>query len=64
MSVIPPVDPDNPETRLLRAIFGVCPDCEETESHEHSCRTCGKEQPLPDGSYCFHEWPKRKMLYS
>jgi hypothetical protein len=23
---LPPADPDNPETRLLRAIFGLCPD--------------------------------------
>lgn len=32
---LPPADPDNPETRLLRAIFGACPDCDETDPHEN-----------------------------
>jgi hypothetical protein len=32
---VPPPDPDSPETRLLRAIFGLCPECERTDPHYH-----------------------------
>jgi hypothetical protein len=31
----PPAEPGNPELRLLRAIFGLCGLCDETEPHEH-----------------------------
>jgi hypothetical protein len=53
-SCLPPADPKNPELRLLRAIFGACPDCDHPEgSHtdtsdspvaRHICREC----PEPD----------------
>lgn len=45
----PPLDPGNPGTRLLRVIFGACPDCDhDEESHHdgndygstHHCREC------------------------
>lgn len=32
---IPPVDKDNPEVRLIRAILGACPDCDLFELHAH-----------------------------
>ena len=31
----PPADPGNPELRLYRAIWGLCPDCDKAEDHEH-----------------------------
>ncbi len=34
-SCLPPADPANRELRLVRAIFGRCPDCDRTEAHEH-----------------------------
>ena len=37
-SCIPPAEPDNPELRLMRAIWGLCPDCDDTEEHEHPQR--------------------------
>lgn len=46
---IPPLNVNDPETRLLRAIYGYCPDCDhERESHydgpddgqTHHCREC------------------------
>lgn len=33
---VPPADPTNPELRLLRAIFGLCPLCDKTENHNHT----------------------------
>lgn len=30
-----PLDPSDPKTRLLRAIFGFCPDCNQTGEHVH-----------------------------
>lgn len=48
---IPPPDPANPETRLLRSIYGLCPVCDHgREAHygddyvEHQCRECEKEE--------------------
>lgn len=35
-----PLDPTNPKTRLLRAIFGFCPDCNQMEEHRHPCPDC------------------------
>lgn len=35
MSDIPKADPDSPETRLLRVIFGLCPLCDVEEEHAH-----------------------------
>lgn len=32
---MPPADPSDRELRLLRAVFGLCPDCDETRSHVH-----------------------------
>jgi hypothetical protein len=32
---LPRADSTSPETRLLRAIYGQCPDCDQTETHEH-----------------------------
>lgn len=32
---LPPADPADPELRLMRAIFGLCGLCKETEPHEH-----------------------------
>lgn len=53
-SCTPPADPGNPELRLIRAIFGLCPDCDNPDDHEHPCAVCGSEQPEPDGSYHYH----------
>jgi hypothetical protein len=33
---IPDAVPDCPELRLIRAIWGLCPDCNNPEEHEHS----------------------------
>jgi hypothetical protein len=52
---IPPADPNDLELRLIRVIFGLCPDCDMTDYHEHPCTYCGASQPLPDGSYCVHD---------
>jgi hypothetical protein len=38
----PPLDPGDPGARLLRAIFGLCPDCDRTDEHSHPCRVCGE----------------------
>ena len=52
-----PLDPGNPETRLLRVIFGYCPDCEhdDTVHHDgddhgntHHCYTCESTRPARD----------------
>lgn len=40
-SCMPPADPANPELRLIRAIWGLCPVCDETGEHAH---------PLPPGT--------------
>ena len=32
---IPPAEPGNPELRLIRAIWGLCPDCDRTGDHTH-----------------------------
>ena len=34
-SCMPPADPNNPELRLLRAIYGLCSLCDRTEDHTH-----------------------------
>jgi hypothetical protein len=34
-SCMPPADPSDPELRLLRAIFGLCPLCDRAGEHEH-----------------------------
>lgn len=34
-SCVPPAEPDNPELRLYRAIYGLCPFCNQTEEHDH-----------------------------
>jgi len=34
-SCMPSAEPGNAELRLLRAIYGLCPDCDKTESHDH-----------------------------
>lgn len=32
---IPPADPSSPEIRILRCVFGLCPDCDESpEAHD------------------------------
>lgn len=37
-SCMPPAEPGNPELRLLRAIFGLCPYCnEDGPMCEHAC---------------------------
>jgi len=28
-------DPANARLRLLRSVFGLCPDCDSDEEHEH-----------------------------
>jgi hypothetical protein len=35
VSCCPPADPADAPTRLLRAIYGLCPDCDRTEPHSH-----------------------------
>ena len=35
-SCLPPADPRDPELRLLRAIYGLCPICDVPEPHRHS----------------------------
>lgn len=35
-SCCPPADPGNPELRLLRAIFGLCPICDVEAPHGHT----------------------------
>lgn len=42
---IPPAEPDNPELRLIRAIWGLCPECDLTEPHVHVCPLCGSTEP-------------------
>jgi hypothetical protein len=32
---MPAAEPDNPELRLLRVIFGMCPYCDNPDEHEH-----------------------------
>ena len=32
---ISPAEPDNPELRLLRALHGLCPDCDRKHPHTH-----------------------------
>lgn len=34
-SEMPAADPSDPEVRLLRAVFGLCPDCDSKEPHSH-----------------------------
>jgi hypothetical protein len=34
-SCMPPANPNNPELRLMRAIWGLCPYCDNTEEHNH-----------------------------
>lgn len=34
-SCTPPADPENQELRLIRALWGLCPDCDRTDEHEH-----------------------------
>lgn len=29
-------EPGNKHVRLLRAVFGLCPDCDNEEPHEHN----------------------------
>lgn len=40
MNKIPLANPAHPPTRLLRSIFGYCPDCDETREHAHRCLVC------------------------
>lgn len=51
-SCMPSADPNNPELRLLRAIFGMCSDCDHPDPshHEtdddyviHCCSECTEE---------------------
>lgn len=49
--MIPPPEPANPGTRLLRAIFGLCVFCDhDGDAHygddyvEHHCRECEHEK--------------------
>lgn len=35
-SCLPPADPQDPELRLIRAIFGLCGICDQEMPHEHS----------------------------
>jgi hypothetical protein len=34
-SCVPPADPGNLDLRLLRTIYGLCPDCNQITPHEH-----------------------------
>jgi hypothetical protein len=52
----PPAEPCNKELRLIRAIFGLCPDCDRTSRHDHCYETalerweaywCGADVTLP-----------------
>lgn len=36
ISCIPSADPNNGEVRLLRAIYGLCPLCDDNNEHSHS----------------------------
>jgi hypothetical protein len=35
---VPRADPASSPVRLMRAIFGACPDCDRTDEHEHTPR--------------------------
>lgn len=35
ISCVPPAEPDNPELRLLRAIYGLCPDHDQCTPADH-----------------------------
>lgn len=54
-SCMPPADPGNPELRLLRAIFGLCADCDRTDEHEHTeAKVTTQQVPLRQrGTYLF-----------
>jgi hypothetical protein len=43
-SCMPPADPSNPELRLIRAIFGLCAECDRTDMHGHA------------GGYLYEAW--------
>jgi hypothetical protein len=47
-SCIAPADPDDPELRLLRAIFGLCPLCDRTDDHRHSREEILAHGMVPD----------------
>jgi hypothetical protein len=32
---IPAADPRDKDLRLIRAVFGLCPDCDRTDVHSH-----------------------------
>jgi hypothetical protein len=48
---VPAPRPRHPETRLLRAIYGLCPDCDRTDEHSHACWVCG----LPADDFHIHD---------
>ncbi len=41
---VPPVDRSNPHVRLLRAILGYCPDCDETGFHDEHNDVSGVDE--------------------
>lgn len=40
---VPPCDPGDDETRLIRAILGACPECDAAGPHQHE-----DAEPLPE----------------
>lgn len=44
----PPADPQSPETRLLRAILGLCPDCDINDPHLHGGYVNGYYIPIAE----------------
>lgn len=57
---VPDAEPHNPALRVLRVIFGLCPDCNETDPHEHGETTCGSCDELhPDGA-CYEAAAARR----
>lgn len=55
-SCAPPAEPCNQELRLIRAIHGLCPDCDRADLHDHCYETalerweaywCGADVTLP-----------------
>lgn len=43
----PPANPNSPEIRLLRAIYGLCPLCNITDDHEHTDKEYEKHGMIP-----------------
>ena len=36
---VPPAEPGNLDLRLIRALYGLCPDCNDLQPHTHEQET-------------------------